>query len=30
MQAMGLLNDHLDGCDAKPSVDEARRRFERP
>jgi DNA-3-methyladenine glycosylase I len=30
MQAMGLVNDHLDGCDAKPSVDEARRRFDRP
>jgi DNA-3-methyladenine glycosylase I len=30
MQAMGLVNDHLDGCDAKPVVEEARRRFERP
>jgi DNA-3-methyladenine glycosylase I len=30
MQAMGLVNDHLDGCDAKPKVDEARNRFERP
>jgi DNA-3-methyladenine glycosylase I len=30
MQAMGLVNDHLDGCDAQPAVDEARRRFDRP
>ncbi|HEY2771854.1 MAG TPA: DNA-3-methyladenine glycosylase I [Solirubrobacteraceae bacterium] len=30
MQAMGLVNDHLDGCDAKPKVDAARERFERP
>jgi DNA-3-methyladenine glycosylase I len=30
MQAMGLVNDHLDGCDARVSVDRARERFERP
>jgi DNA-3-methyladenine glycosylase I len=30
MQAMGLVNDHLDGCGAQSKVDEARRRFERP
>jgi DNA-3-methyladenine glycosylase I len=30
MQAMGLVNDHLDGCDARPSVDRARERFDRP
>ena len=30
MQAMGLVNDHLDGCDARPRVDEARNAFERP
>jgi hypothetical protein len=30
MQAMGLVNDHLDGCDARASVDSARKRFERP
>jgi DNA-3-methyladenine glycosylase I len=30
MQAMGLVNDHLDGCDARVSVDSARERFERP
>jgi DNA-3-methyladenine glycosylase I len=30
MQAMGLVNDHLDGCDARARVDEARSAFERP
>ncbi len=30
MQAMGLVNDHLDGCAVKPRVEEARRRFARP
>jgi DNA-3-methyladenine glycosylase I len=30
MQAMGLVNDHLDGCDAWPGVDSARERFDRP
>jgi DNA-3-methyladenine glycosylase I len=30
MQAMGLVNDHLDGCDAAASVDAARARFRRP
>jgi DNA-3-methyladenine glycosylase I len=30
MQAMGLVNDHLDGCDARARVDEARARFSRP
>jgi DNA-3-methyladenine glycosylase I len=30
MQAMGLVNDHLDGCTAGPRADEARTRFERP
>ncbi|MGB9185187.1 MAG: DNA-3-methyladenine glycosylase I [Solirubrobacteraceae bacterium] len=30
MQAMGLVNDHLDGCDARPRVDEARGTFKRP
>jgi DNA-3-methyladenine glycosylase I len=30
MQAMGLVNDHLDGCDARVGVDSARERFERP
>ena len=30
MQAMGLVNDHLDGCDARARVDDARGEFERP
>ena len=30
MQAMGLVNDHLGGCDAWASVDGARARFEHP
>ncbi len=30
MQAMGLVNDHLDGCDAGVTVERARRRFQRP
>jgi DNA-3-methyladenine glycosylase I len=30
MQAMGLVNDHLDGCDAQPKVEQARARFQRP
>ncbi|HET7048644.1 MAG TPA: DNA-3-methyladenine glycosylase I [Solirubrobacteraceae bacterium] len=30
MQAMGLVNDHLDGCDAYESVARARARFKRP
>jgi DNA-3-methyladenine glycosylase I len=30
MQAMGLVNDHLDGCDAKAQVDAAREAFTRP
>jgi DNA-3-methyladenine glycosylase I len=30
MQAMGLVNDHLDGCDARAPVDRARERFTRP
>jgi DNA-3-methyladenine glycosylase I len=30
MQAMGLVNDHLDGCDAKAAVDTARKAFIRP
>jgi DNA-3-methyladenine glycosylase I len=30
MQAMGLVNDHLEGCDARVSVDGARERFDRP
>ena len=30
MQAMGLVNDHLDGCDARPRVDAARAALTRP
>jgi DNA-3-methyladenine glycosylase I len=30
MQAMGLVNDHLDGCAAGEKVKAARARFERP
>jgi DNA-3-methyladenine glycosylase I len=30
MQAMGLVNDHLDGCAAHPRADEARRAFKPP
>jgi DNA-3-methyladenine glycosylase I len=30
MQAMGLVNDHLDGCAAQATVETARARFTRP
>jgi DNA-3-methyladenine glycosylase I len=30
MQAMGLVNDHLDGCDARASVEAARAEFTSP
>ncbi|MBV9421662.1 MAG: DNA-3-methyladenine glycosylase I [Solirubrobacterales bacterium] len=30
MQAMGLVNDHLHGCDTQPAVDRARAQFARP
>jgi DNA-3-methyladenine glycosylase I len=30
MQAMGLVNDHVDGCDAGAAVDRARAAFRRP
>jgi DNA-3-methyladenine glycosylase I len=30
MQAMGLVNDHREGCDVRAAVTEARKRFERP
>jgi DNA-3-methyladenine glycosylase I len=30
MQAMGLVNDHLDGCDARPQVERAREAFTPP
>jgi DNA-3-methyladenine glycosylase I len=30
MQAMGLVNDHAEGCVMRPKVERARKRFERP
>lgn len=30
MQAMGLINDHAEGCLIRPKVERARRRFKRP
>ena len=30
MQAVGLVNDHLEGCDARAEVEAARERFRRP
>ncbi len=30
MQAMGLVNDHLEGCFARPRIERARRKLERP
>ncbi|HVS20161.1 MAG TPA: DNA-3-methyladenine glycosylase I, partial [Planctomycetota bacterium] len=30
MQAMGLVNDHVEGCDARAAVEAARARFRRP
>ncbi len=30
MQAMGLVNDHLDGCDARAAVEQARAEFTPP
>lgn len=30
MQAVGLVDDHLDGCAARPRAERARRAFERP
>ena len=30
MQAMGLVNDHVEGCYCRPEVEEARAAFERP
>ncbi|NZA24852.1 DNA-3-methyladenine glycosylase I [Luteimonas sp. SJ-92] len=30
MQAMGLVNDHVDGCVIRTKVERARRRFQRP
>jgi DNA-3-methyladenine glycosylase I len=30
MQAMGLVDDHLDGCDVRQRVEEARAGLDRP
>ena len=30
MQSVGLVNDHLDGCDARPRAEAARRKFRPP
>jgi len=30
MQAMGMVNDHLEGCSTRKKVEAARRRFRRP
>ena len=30
MQAMGMVNDHLDGCVCRPKIEELRRQFKRP
>ena len=30
MQAMGLVNDHIDGCHVRAEIERARRRFVRP
>jgi len=30
MQAMGLVNDHLEGCDSRAEVEAAREKFRRP
>jgi DNA-3-methyladenine glycosylase I len=30
MQAMGLVNDHLEGCDCRPGVEHMRETFRRP
>jgi DNA-3-methyladenine glycosylase I len=30
MEAMGLVNDHLDGCEMRPEVERERKRFRRP
>lgn len=30
MQAMGLINDHVEGCVIRPKVERARKRFKRP
>lgn len=30
MQAMGMVNDHLEGCVCRPRIEDLRRQFQRP
>src|SRR5471032_809229 len=30
MQAMGMVNDHLEGCACRPQIEQLRRQFKRP
>jgi DNA-3-methyladenine glycosylase I len=30
MQSVGIVNDHLEGCDARPRAEAARKVFRRP
>ena len=30
MQAMGMVNDHLEGCVCRPRIEQLRRQFKRP
>jgi hypothetical protein len=30
MQAMGMVNDHLPGCDKHKVIEQARKKFRRP
>ena len=30
MQAMGMVNDHIDGCYAREATEKARKKFKRP
>ena len=30
MQAMGMVNDHIEGCVCRPEIEQERKRFKRP
>jgi len=30
MQAVGMVNDHMDGCVCRPAIEAARAAFQRP
>jgi DNA-3-methyladenine glycosylase I len=30
MQAMGMVNDHLEGCTCRPRIEQLRHHFKRP